>query len=77
VDHGLLLEVFGLSQDELTALHTEASSGERSGFTASISPITRSHALNQSSEQVETSANRLSEGSTTSWRITVPILGES
>ena len=61
--HGLLLEVFGLSQDELKAPHTDSSGEERLGCAASTSPITRSQALDPSSEPVEIQANRVGNGS--------------
>jgi hypothetical protein len=60
---GLLLEVFGLSQDELKAPHTDSSGEERLGCAASTSPITRSQALDPSSEPVEIQANRVGNGS--------------
>jgi hypothetical protein len=69
--HGLLLEVFGLSQDELKAPHTESSGEERPGCAASTSPITRSQELDSSFEQVEIQANRLGNGSRLPWRMTV------
>jgi hypothetical protein len=70
LNHGLLLEVFGLSQDELKASDTESSGEERLGCAASISPIIRSQELDPSSEQVEIETNRLAIGSRPSGRMT-------
>jgi hypothetical protein len=67
---GLLLEVFGLSQDELKASDTESSGEVRLGCAASISPIIRSQELDPSSEPVEIETNRLAIGSLPPGRMT-------